>query len=38
VTYKGTNGVPKKDVTIGVVEGGKFSYPETFTPAYIAQP
>ena len=38
VTYKGTNGVPKKDVTIGVVEGGKFTYPETFTPAYIAQP
>jgi branched-chain amino acid transport system substrate-binding protein len=38
ITYKGTNGVPKKDVTIGVVEGGKFSYPETFTPSYIAQP
>jgi branched-chain amino acid transport system substrate-binding protein len=38
ISYKGTNGVPKKDVTIGVVEGGKFSYPETFTPSYIAQP
>lgn len=38
ITYKGTNGVPKKDVTIGVVEGGKFTYPETFTPAYIPQP
>lgn len=38
ITYKGTNGVPKKDVTIGVVEGGKFAYPETFTPAYIPQP
>jgi len=38
ITYLGTNGVPKKDVTIGVVEGGKFAYPETFTPSYIPQP
>lgn len=38
ITYAGTDGVPKKDVTIGVIEGGKFTYPETFTPAYIAQP
>jgi len=38
VTYAGTNGVPKKDVTIGVVANGAFSYPETFTPAYIPQP
>lgn len=38
VTYAGTNGVPKKDVTIGVVENGAFSYPETFTPSYIPQP
>lgn len=38
ITYKGTTGVPLKDVTIGVIEGGKFTYPETFTPSYIPTP
>lgn len=38
VTFKGTNGVPKKTVYIGAVEGGKFVYKGAFIPAYIAAP
>lgn len=38
VTYKGTDGVPQKSVTIGGVEDGKFVFKEEIVPSYIAQP
>ena len=36
VTYKGTNGVPEKDVAILTVEGGEPAFVESLRPTYIA--
>ena len=38
ITYQGTDGVPKKTVTIGAIEGGKFVYKDAFVPEFIAVP
>lgn len=38
ITYAGTNGVPKKSVTIGGVVDGKFVYVDSFVPSYIPAP
>ena len=36
ITYKGTDGVPLKTVTIVTVKNGKFAFvKEQFIPAYI---
>lgn len=38
ITYQGTDGVPKKTVTIGAIEGGEFVYKDAFVPEFIAVP
>ena len=38
ITYAGTNGVPKKSVTIGGVVNGEFVYLDSFVPKYIPTP
>ncbi len=38
ITYQGTDGVPKKTVTIGAIEGGQFVYKDAFVPEFIAVP
>lgn len=38
ITFKGTNGVPQKTVTIGGVENGEFVYRDAFVPAFIPEP
>lgn len=37
VTYKGTNGVPIKTVTIGSVENGSFVFKDAFTPSFVPE-
>lgn len=38
ISYKGTNGVPRKSVTIGGVENGEFVFIDEFVPDYIPEP
>lgn len=38
ITYQGTNGVPRKSVTIGGIENGEFVYIESFVPEFIPAP
>jgi len=38
ITYKGTDGVPMKTVTVAAVEGGKFVLKEQFVPSTIPAP
>jgi branched-chain amino acid transport system substrate-binding protein len=38
ITYKGTNGVPLKTVTIAAVEGGAFVLKDQFIPSFIPEP
>lgn len=38
ISYVGTDGVPKKTVTIGGVVGGEFVYIDAFVPKYIPTP
>ncbi len=38
ISYVGTNGVPKKSVTIGGVVDGDFVYLDSFVPSYIPNP
>ena len=38
ITYKGTDGVPQKTVSIAAVEGGKFVLKDQFLPAFVPTP
>ena len=38
ITYKGTNGIPMKTVTVAAVENGKFVLKEQFVPTNIPTP
>jgi branched-chain amino acid transport system substrate-binding protein len=38
ITYQGTNGVPRKSVTIGGIENGEFVYIDSFVPTFIPEP
>jgi branched-chain amino acid transport system substrate-binding protein len=38
VSYKGTNGVPTKDVAVVAIEGGTFVFKDQFIPSYIPAP
>ena len=38
VTYKGTNGVPEKDVVILTVEDGAPAFVEALRPTFIPEP
>jgi branched-chain amino acid transport system substrate-binding protein len=38
ITYAGTNGIPRKTVTIAAVEEGDFVFKEQFIPSFIPEP